>query len=129
MEHKYMTLDEIVELSRDIHHKWIEAKKANPTGDIEDQFAAEMTNKMIKLSSQLACYINNEVIGKLTIDNKVIPSIAAALMYVGDQYANMNTKNPGSKVACMAMQGMLHRVMGSQTMSVNLSDILRGDKD
>ena len=129
MEHKYMTFEEIVELSREINRKMLEAKKANLTENEERQFAEEMSKKSIELSAQLACYINNEVVSELTITNQSIPFIAAALMFVWEGILNLEKADPGCKRVCMAMKGMLHRRLGMQATSVNLSAILRGDKD
>ena len=77
----------------------------------------------------MACYINNEVISKLVINSQSIPSIAAALMFVGETIRDLNKEDPACKLACMAMQGALHSRLGTQATSVNLSAILRGDKD
>ena len=129
MKHKYMTLDEIIALSREMERKMIEARKANLTENEERQFAEEIAKQSIELSAELACYINNEVISKLAINSQLIPSIAAALMFVGEAIRDLDKENPGCKLTCMAMQGMLHRRLGTQATSVNLSAILRGDKD
>lgn len=127
MEHKYMTLNEIAELSWEINRKMLAAKKANLTENEERQFAEEMSKQSIELSAQLACYINNEVVSKLTITNQSTPFIAAALMFAGEAIRDLDKEDPGCKLACMAMKGMLHSRLGTQATSVNLSAILRGD--
>ncbi len=125
MEKKYMTLDEIVALSQEIERKWLEPPKANMTEAEKYQLFEEITKSLVELSAQFTCYVNNEVITKLSVTNKSIPAIAAALHFAAESLMKLTEKDPSSKMACMAMQAMLQSRLGTQAVSVDLNALRR----
>lgn len=124
--HEFMTLDEIIELSQEINRLCLKKKKVS-TDEEKEQIGQEITSKLMDMSAQLVCYINNEILNKLVLSNTNIPIIAGVLLFLEKELMELSGNKPESKIIRDSTKSMLGTQLGSRTMTVDEDAFMQGN--
>ena len=124
--HEFMTLDEIIELSQEINRLCLKKKKVS-TDEEKEQIGQEITSKLMDMSAQLVCYINNEILNKLVLSNTNIPIIAGVLLFLEKELMELSGNKPESKIIRDSTKSMLGTQLGSRTMTVDADAFMQGN--
>ena len=124
--HEFMTLDEIIELSQEINRLCLKKNKVS-IDEEKNQIAQEISSKLIDMSAQLVCYINNEILNKLVLSNTNIPIIAVVQLFLEEELIELTGKNFKNKKIRDAVKTMLGTQLGTRTMSVDADAFMQGN--